>query len=71
MGTEEELAAAESYYKALEGDDDVKYVYVSRPYKNRGSNTLFRLYVEIEYKSIFFYKKLVRLQGGINYDFIA
>ena len=63
MGTEEELAAAESYYKALERDDDVKYVYVSRPYQNRGSNTLFRLYVEIEYKSIFFTKNLLDCKG--------
>lgn len=53
MGTKEELAAAENCYKALEENDGVKYVSVSRPYQNRGSNTLFRLYVDVEYKSEF------------------
>lgn len=53
MGTKEELVAAENYYRALEEDKEVKYVCISRPYQNRGSNTLFRLYVDVEYKSEF------------------
>lgn len=52
MGTQEVLAAAEHYYRGLEQEPNVKYVSVSRPYPNRGSNTLFRLYVDIEYKDL-------------------
>ncbi|MDY4592731.1 MAG: hypothetical protein SO434_04960 [Eubacteriales bacterium] len=52
MGTQEELAAAERYYRGLEQEPNVKYVSVSRLYPNRGSNMLFRLYVDIEYKDL-------------------
>lgn len=48
-GTKEEIAQARDYYRALENDKGVKYVSISAPYANRGSNTLFRLYVDIEY----------------------
>lgn len=48
-GTRDELAQARQYYEELEKDDVVKYVSISTLYPNRGSNTLFRLYVEIEY----------------------
>lgn len=49
-GTKEELATAEAYYRSIEKDEGVKYVSISRPYANRGSETLFRLYVDIEYR---------------------
>lgn len=51
MGTQEECALAKEYYRALERQENVKYVEVSRIYSNRGSNTLFRVYIEIVYKS--------------------
>lgn len=51
-GTREELAQARQYYQALEKDENVKYVNISQPYPNRGSNTLFRLYVDIEYREV-------------------
>ena len=43
------LAAA--YYRELEKDPNVKLVQVSNLYANRGSSTVFRLYVEVEYHS--------------------
>ena len=51
MGTENECCVARVYYEALEREPNVKFVQVSRLYPNRGSNTLFRLYVEVEYKN--------------------
>ena len=51
MGTEDECKLAQKYYGALEQQDNVKYVEVSRLYPNRGSNTLFRVYIEVVYKS--------------------
>lgn len=50
MGTENECCVARAYYEALEREPNVKFVQVSKLYPNRGSNTLFRLYVEVEYK---------------------
>ena len=52
MGTKDECLAATSYYRALEKDSNVKYVKVSDLYPNRGSNTLFRVYVEVEYHEV-------------------
>ena len=49
MGTKDECLAATAYYRDLEKDSNVKFVQVSDPYPNRGSSTLFRLYVEVEY----------------------
>ena len=51
MGTADECKLAQAYYGALERQDNVKYVSVSGLYQNRGSNTLFRVYIEICYKS--------------------
>ena len=48
-GTVEECNAAADYYAALEKQDNVRYVTVSRLYPNRGSNKLFRLYIQVEY----------------------
>ena len=52
MGTLDECNVATAYYRELEKDSNVKYVQVSSPYVNRGSSTLYRIYVEIEYHSI-------------------
>ena len=49
MGTPSECEAARNYYSALEKESNVKWVTISSLYANRGSNTVFRLYVEIEY----------------------
>ena len=51
MGTENECRVARTYYENLEREPNVKFVQVSKLYPNRGSNTLFRVYVEVEYKS--------------------
>lgn len=51
-GTMDECAVATAYYRGLEKDANVKYVQVSAPYANRGSSTLFRVYVDIEYYSV-------------------
>lgn len=51
MGTADECRLAQAYYRALEVHDNVKYVSVSELYPNRGSNTLYRVYIEICYKS--------------------
>lgn len=51
MGTQSECEVAQGYYSALEKDGNVKRVIVSRMYPNRGSNTEFRVYVEVEYYS--------------------
>lgn len=49
MGTREELACAQLYYEELERSTGVKSVTISRLYPNRGSNTIYRLYVEVEH----------------------
>ena len=49
MGTKEECLAAMGYYRDLEKDSNVKFVQVSELYSNRGSSTLFRIYIEVEY----------------------
>lgn len=51
MGTENECRVARTYYENLEREPNVKFVQVSKLYPNRGSNTLFRVYVEVEYKN--------------------
>lgn len=51
MGTIDECRLAKSYYRALERQDNVKYVSVSELYPNRGSSSLYRIYIEICYKS--------------------
>lgn len=43
------MRAAKAYYGALEKESNVKYVQISDLYANRGSNTLFRLYVDVAY----------------------
>lgn len=59
MGTIPELDLAKSYYQELEKEIYVKSVVISRYYPNRGSNTVFRLYVEIEYRDIPDTKQLI------------
>ena len=49
MGTEAECQAAREYYRGLEKESGVKSVSISGNYPNRGSNTIFRVYVEVEY----------------------
>lgn len=48
-GTKAELEVAKQYYQSLENESYVKSVEVSRLYINRGSSTVFRLYIDIEY----------------------
>ena len=49
MGTESECQAAREYYRELERESNVKSVSISKNYPNRGSNTIFRVYVKVEY----------------------
>ena len=49
MGTESECQAAREYYRELEKESNVKSVSISENYANRGSNTIFRVYVDVEY----------------------
>lgn len=49
MGTEAECQAAREYYRGLEKESGVKSVSISGNYPNRGSNTIFRVYVDVEY----------------------
>lgn len=51
MGTRSECEVAQGYYSALEKDSNVKFVVVSELYPCRGSTTLFRVYIEVEYYS--------------------
>lgn len=51
MGTKDECKLAQEYYRTLEKQDNVKYVEVSDLYANRGSRKLFRVYIEIVYRS--------------------
>ncbi len=48
-GIESECQAAREYYRELEKESNVKSVSISKNYPNRGSNTIFRVYVEVEY----------------------
>lgn len=52
MGTKDECLVATAYYQGLEKDPNVQRVEVSKPYANRGSDTTFRIYVEVEYKDV-------------------
>ena len=47
MGTESECQAAREYYRELEKGSNVKSVSISENYANRGSNTIFRVYVDV------------------------
>ena len=49
MGTKSECEAAREYYAELEKESGVKSVSISENYPNRGSNTIFRVYVDVEY----------------------
>ena len=49
MGTESECQAAREYYRELEKESGVKSVSISGDYPSRGSNTIFRVYVDVEY----------------------
>ncbi len=57
FGTKEELVCAKKYYMSLENMDYVKSVSVSKAYANRGSNTVFRMYIDIEYKDNYIYSQ--------------
>lgn len=52
MGTKNECLVATAYYRELEKDPNVRRVEVSEPYQNRGSNTTFRVYIEVEYNDV-------------------
>lgn len=62
MGTVEECRLAQAYYTALEQQENVKFVQVSELYPNRGSTTIFRVYIEVEYRSEC--EELRRLNGS-------
>lgn len=64
-GTIPELEVAKQYYQSLESESYVKSVTVSRFYPNRGSNTVFRLYIDIEYFDQYL-QKLKYLKESIN-----
>ena len=49
MGTKDECLLATNYYRAMEKEENVQYVQVSDPYPNRGSSTLYRVYIEVAY----------------------
>lgn len=51
-GTASECAAAKDYYLALGEDENVKSVEVSRPYPNRDSVNVYRVYITVEYYNI-------------------
>ncbi len=50
MGTKDECELATQYYSEFEKQPFVKSVQISRLYANRGSNTIFRVYIDIETK---------------------
>lgn len=52
MGTKNECLVATAYYRELEQDPNVRRVEVSELYPNRGSNTTFRVYIEVEYNDV-------------------
>ena len=49
MGTESECQEAREYYRDLAKGSNVKSVSISENYANRGSNRIFRVYVEVKY----------------------
>jgi len=50
MGTKEECNLASKFYNKLAEDKtQIKSLQISNLYANRGSNTIFRLYIDIEY----------------------
>lgn len=51
MGTKPELLVAKQYYEELNNSPDISYVSISDFYPNRGNDKLYRLYIDIEYKS--------------------
>ncbi len=60
MGTKDECELARKYYRELEKDTNVKSVVVSDLYANRGSSTVFRVYVDIEYRDVVLAQNLIR-----------
>lgn len=53
MGTKEECELATKYYQELErSDKNVRCMTISDLYPNRGSTTVYRLYVDVEYYSV-------------------
>jgi hypothetical protein len=59
MGTMSELKIAEKYYLKQRNNADVATVEISKPYANRGSSTLYRLYIEIIFKTYINETKLI------------
>lgn len=51
-GTASECAAAQDYYLALGENENVKSVEVSRPYPNRDSVNVYRVYITVEYYNL-------------------
>lgn len=51
-GTKAECEHAAKYYQYMSESPDIKYVSVSELYPNRGSNQLFRVYIDIEYYTV-------------------
>ncbi len=49
MGTKPECQKASDYYNSLRKQENVKCVSVSNFYPNRGSDEIFRVYIDIEY----------------------
>ena len=60
MGTKDECELARKYYRELEKDANVKSVVVSDLYANRGSSTVFRVYVDIEYRDVVLAQNLIK-----------
>ncbi len=48
MGTANECEVAKTYYLAIGKQENVKSVSVSKPYANRNSVNIYRLYIEVE-----------------------
>lgn len=60
MGTQAECEYAQRYYAELEKNSDiVKNLIVSKLYPNRGSNTIFRIYIDITYNF-----DSIKIKGG-------
>lgn len=49
VGYIKSFRVTKNYYRGLEKESGVKSVSISGNYPNRGSNTIFRVYVEVEY----------------------
>lgn len=53
MGTKSECEYAQKFYANLEKTSDiVESISISTLYPNRGSNSIFRVYVDITYKNL-------------------